>query len=303
MTQEVEQSGGFLDSVLQPAGEPDGGRNIEVRPVLADGDGGEGTPRQSRHRQPRSGSRRWPADPASPGETPEDGGDDPSEAYLPDVVAPRIREALRGGNGLAGTPKRYGLLVATLVGLASLPTWVVLRAGLDDIAPAFREPTGVLIAVPPAPEPVTVRGLHHARPPRQAAPALPAPVAKPKAAAPRAMPVVRLPERSVVTSVSAERPVAVKRPAVKPAKKQTAPVQGIPQLPRPVGADVWAPGAWKVKLPVRHPFLKPVRLKPVQPAHIHRIRLAPVKPVRIKPLKPIHLAPVRIAPLAPVFER
>ncbi|NUT36865.1 MAG: hypothetical protein HOV79_27740, partial [Hamadaea sp.] len=228
---------------------------------------------------------------------------DPSEAYLPDVVAPRIREALRGGNGLAGTPKRYGLLVATLVGLASLPTWVVLRAGLDDIAPAFREPTGVLIAVPPAPEPITVRGSKHVRPPRQAAPALPAPVAKPRAAAPRTIPVVRLPERTVVTSVSKVRPVAAQRPAKQRSVKKPKAVGQNPsawqppvrrprvQLPRPVGVDVWAPGAWKVKLPARHPFVKPVRLKPVAPVPALR-----VAPVRIKPLKPL-------APLPPVFDR
>lgn len=72
---------------------------------------------------------------------------DPREAYLPNVVGPRIRNALGGGQGL-GSSRRYGMIVALLVGLASLPSWIVLRSGVDEILPAERMTSGAVLRQP-----------------------------------------------------------------------------------------------------------------------------------------------------------
>jgi hypothetical protein len=81
---------------------------------------------------------------------PEAEKQDPRDAYLPDVVGPRIRNALRGGHGLGGTPRRYGVIVAILVGMTSLPTWLILRTGVDDMVPADRMTGGGAVLVEPA---------------------------------------------------------------------------------------------------------------------------------------------------------
>lgn len=92
-----------------------------------------------------------PADEGEPPGEEEIEKPDPREAYLPDVVGPRIRNALRGGQGISGNPRRYGMIVALLVGLASLPSWIVLRSGVDEIMPGDRM-TGGAVLVQPLPE-------------------------------------------------------------------------------------------------------------------------------------------------------
>lgn len=192
-----EDEESFLDAVLQPADEA-----------------------------PRSKRSPWPAPP--PGQSPED-GEDPGEAYKPDVVGPRIRNALKGGHGLAGSPKRYAMLVAVMVGLTSLPTWAVLHTGLRDVTPAQAAPAEVFVAepLPMTLPPVIVRGHVHAEKP-------PTPVrVKPRAAKPvRKTPsLVRVPERSVPKEVPAERPVA-KRKKAKRAKPHQQPAPTRSESPK-----------------------------------------------------------------------
>jgi len=264
MSQEVEPSAepasdeGFLNAVLRPE----------------DSAAPEASPAAGRHRQARSGDRRWPAA-TTPESTEDDDAEDPRDAYLPDVVAPRIREALRGGQGLAGTPKRYGLLVITLVGLASLPTWVVMRAGLDDLAPAFSEPTGVLLAQPALPGPVAVRSPRHDQPQRKAQAVRIAPVRPHQAVATPASPSrVRVPERATVAKPPVERPVVQRAKPRKPAAV-----------------------TWPVRTAPKHPFVRPVVVRP--PVGFPGMRLPQVKlpQVRLPAIgRPIVRRPVVVHP-------
>lgn len=182
----------FLDAVLQPADEP-----------------------------PKAKRSPWPA--PAPGESPEDG--ELGEAYKPDVVGPRIRNALKGGHGLAGSPKRYALLVAVLVGLASVPTWTVLRTGLTATTPIVAAPADVFLADP---IPFRVSGQVHAeKPVITVRPKLRTPVSRPKSV----KPVVRIrpTERSVAKKVPAERPVY--KPAKPKHPKAPPPSASLPQEP------------------------------------------------------------------------
>jgi hypothetical protein len=202
-----EDEESFLDAVLQPADDA-----------------------------PRSKRSPWPAPP--PGRSPED-GEDPGEAYKPDVVGPRIRNALKGGHGLAGSPKRYAMLVAVMVGLTSLPTWAVLHTGLRDTTPAQAAPAEVFLAepLPMALPPVIVRGHVHAEKP-------PAPVrVKPRAPlrSSKKPSRIRVTERSVPKEVPAERPVA-KRKKPKRTKPHQQPAQ--PRSQRPTRSQ-WT---WPVRV-------------------------------------------------------
>ncbi|NUR74583.1 MAG: hypothetical protein HOU81_27550 [Hamadaea sp.] len=225
----------------------------------------------SRHKQPRSSDRRWPA-PTAPSSADEpDAEDEAAEAYLPTVVGQRIRAALRGGQG------RFGLLVAAMVGLTSLPTFVVMRTGLDDLAPTFREPAGVLLTEPAGPAPVKVRAHGQAPLPLQVEPARTQ--TRPHKTAVLAQPQrVRVAERANLAKPPAERPVAVTPPrrAAEPAAPivvaRTRPGQPfvrpvVVALPAdlPAVADLPAiAGLPAVKLPpmgraiVRRPVLRPV---------------------------------------------
>ncbi|WP_157545677.1 hypothetical protein [Hamadaea tsunoensis] len=149
---------------------------------------------------------------------------DPRDAYLPGVVGPRIRQALRGGHGLAGTPRRYGLIVATLVGLASLPTWAVLHTGLSDAAPALSAPTGIVVFTDPAaPPPVQVRAAQPRAPHHYTRGTHPVELAPhPQAAVVRTPAAVRREESTAPVQVPAERPVAHHVARKTPKKKHSA---------------------------------------------------------------------------------
>ncbi|MBB5870912.1 hypothetical protein F4553_004291 [Allocatelliglobosispora scoriae] len=144
-----------------------------------------------------------PPTPEIPAPTPppedEEEAADPREAYLPNVVGPRIRNALGGGQGL-GSSRRYGMIVALLVGLASLPTWIVLRAGVDEILPAQRLQSEAVL-VQPLPELPLVVGV-----PRD-----------------------RAKQRQVTVDELPQQPVPVEPAAPLPAQ----PLPGTPQAPQP----------------------------------------------------------------------
>ncbi|MEV0267280.1 hypothetical protein AB0H43_00700 [Hamadaea sp. NPDC050747] len=226
MAQDAEStSEGFLDSVLE----------------------------KGRHKQPRSGDRRWPA-PAAPADAEDEDGEEnqAAEAYLPTVVGQRIRAALRGGQG------RFGLLVATMVGLTSLPTFVVMRTGLDDLAPAFREPAGVLLFEPAAPAPVKVRAHGQAPLTREVEPAQVKDRPQHKTAVLAQPQRVRVPERTVNA-----KPL---RPVVRPVVARVRP---------------------------RQPFVRPVVLKPVVDLPVDLPVVVGLPPVKLRPIaRPIVRRPV-----------
>ncbi|MEV6965504.1 hypothetical protein AB0M47_10335 [Hamadaea sp. NPDC051192] len=280
MAQDAEStSEGFLDSVLE----------------------------KNRHKQARSGDRRWPA-PAAPADSDETGEtgeeDQAAEAYLPTVVGQRIRAALRGGQG------RFGLLVATMVGLTSLPTFVVMRTGLDDLGPTFREPAGVLLTEPAAPAPVRVRAHGQGPLTLRVEPARITP-ARPHQTAVLSHQGVRVPERTIPAKAPAVRPVAAKppKPAVRPVVVQVQPEQPFvrPVVLQPVVdlSDALTPAVValaSVKLaPIGRPIVRRPALRSSRPARVVVERVAVTRPTRPTATRPIVSRPTRPTAVRPAL--
>jgi hypothetical protein len=70
----------------------------------------------------------------------------PPQAVTGPVVKPK--------EGLAGSPQRYAILLTLMAGLTAGPTWIMVRAGADELDVAAASPARpIVMGVPGAPPP------------------------------------------------------------------------------------------------------------------------------------------------------
>lgn len=138
-------------------------------------------------------------------------------------------------SGLAGSTRRYALLVALMVGLTALPTWIVLRAGVEGVDPWVAGPVRPFVvpgdSVTPQPARPLVPGGRPTRPAPQADPAQaqPAPVPPAVIALPPAPPVPVRERTRWDSAADKQRPVW-KRTKKKVTSRPT-PVKNVPPAP------------------------------------------------------------------------
>lgn len=78
--------------------------------------------------------------------------------FLEEVLAkpppPVARPVVKRKEGLAGSPQRYAILLTLMAGLTAGPTWLMVRAGADELDVAAVSPARpIVMGVPGAPPP------------------------------------------------------------------------------------------------------------------------------------------------------
>jgi hypothetical protein len=171
------------------------------------------------------------------------------------------------GEGLSGSSKRFVTLLTLMVGLTAVPTFIMVRAGVEELRSSAATPVRpILLVVPEKPSPTNKQ-------PFVSEPQLSwsLPIVPPEPVAPQQEPVL---ERKAVVDTSA-RPVARKPKAARRTDPPPPPRPSIPEAPQ-------APQA---------PALP--RLKPMQRKHQRQHRDHVEWPIVDRPQKPDVTRPYR----------
>ena len=161
--------------------------------------------------------------------------DQPDDNLIPPVkvMRKRLNGVYRSDSGFSGPTRRYVLIVALLVGLASVPTLAAITAGSNQLAGGKTDTMDIPFLPPASPGPV------RARPYRPPAPASPSP--SPSPSAPRSSPSAGL---SVVPTVG---------PSAVPTAVPSVGAVGVPSVGIPSAGPTGIPSAGPSPGPVTGP--------------------------------------------------
>lgn len=186
--------------------------------------------------------------------------------FLEDVLksqSPPIRHRRRAAIGLSGSTRRYAILLTLMAGLTAVPSWIILRAGVNGLGDSHSAGPVRPLLVPAAPPETssTVAPPVSSQEPARVNPVEP-PVAKERP------PTPQLERRSVVDTPT--------RPVRKKPKTSTTPTLPVP--PRAT-KPVEPPASTAPSAP---PTTRPAKLLP---SGLPRLRDVPQRPRLVEPPK------------------
>jgi hypothetical protein len=196
-------------------------------------------------------------------------------AFLDEVLVQRQarhRRFRRAGEGLSGSGKRFATLLTFMVGLTAVPTFIMVRAGVEELRSSPAAPVRPILlevpekAPPPNKQPLLIE-------PRKS---WALPVIPPNVVVPQRVPIL---ERKAVVDTS-PRPIAKKRKAAK--ARSAAPQKSTSEIsiPEPKQrpqkrrhAETPRPERPRVERPERPDVIRPGLIRP-QVSKPYRERVA-----------------------------
>jgi hypothetical protein len=126
------------------------------------------------------------------------------EVFAAQQEPPRPR---RAGEGLSGSSKRFAILLTLMVGLTAVPTFIMVRVGVEELRSSAASPVRPILLVVPDPTPPSNKEPLVIEPKQSWS----LPVVPPKPVVPQQVPIL---ERKAVVDTS-PRPVAKKQRAAR----------------------------------------------------------------------------------------